>query len=268
MRMTKKKVFVAALAICLIATISMGTLAWFTAQDSVNNNFEVMDSLRNFEVDVWEIVDSNLDGTLEYIGKNVSGTNGTTYEDVVPGGSYMKEVYVENNSNNALADQYIKMEVTFTNYAALRAMVVDMSDLVEGEPLPVFDCTAMLEGAYFTTNQNDDAPWWYDETATRFEGNTATYVFYLKKVLKDADDAACLFKSVKIPETMDINDADYLIKTNGFEINVVAYAIQSANIKDPEGTSVLDHVRYAFGDPWTNSNSQPGTELYPEQELQ
>ena len=41
MKMTKKKVFVAALAICLIAIISMGTLAWFNATDDITNNFKV-----------------------------------------------------------------------------------------------------------------------------------------------------------------------------------------------------------------------------------
>ena len=38
MKMTKKKVFVAALAICLIAIISMGTLAWCNATDDITNN--------------------------------------------------------------------------------------------------------------------------------------------------------------------------------------------------------------------------------------
>ena len=44
MKLTKKKVFVAALAICLIAILSFGTLAWFSAGDSVKNEFYVADS--------------------------------------------------------------------------------------------------------------------------------------------------------------------------------------------------------------------------------
>ena len=259
MKMTKKKVFVIALTVCLIAIISMGTLAWFTAEDRVENKFEILDSLTNFEVDVWENVDPENDGTSAEVGRGVEGNVSTLYEDVTPGTSYVKEVYVENNSNNVLADQYIKVEVTFTNYAAIHAMSVDLSNPTSER----FDCTDMLEGVYFTTDQNDDAPWWYDETATRYENNTATYVFYLKKVLADTDDAVCLFKGVKIPETMDINDAAYLIETNGFQINVVAYAIQSANIKDPDGTSALDHARYAFGEAWANKDSLPDADLYP-----
>ena len=39
MKMTKKKVFIAALAICLVAIVSMGTLAWFTASDYVTNDW-------------------------------------------------------------------------------------------------------------------------------------------------------------------------------------------------------------------------------------
>ena len=59
MKMTKKKVFVIALAICLVAIISMGTLAWFNAQDAVTNDFMIADSDDDtpneiFSVDVWE----------------------------------------------------------------------------------------------------------------------------------------------------------------------------------------------------------------------
>ena len=41
MKLTKKKVFVAALALSLIAIISVGTLAWFQATDEVTNYFQV-----------------------------------------------------------------------------------------------------------------------------------------------------------------------------------------------------------------------------------
>ena len=259
MKMTKKKVFVTALAICLIAVISVGTLAWFTAEDNVENKFEIMDSLTNFEIDVWEVVDPDGDGVGTTVGFEEEGNVYTLYEDVVPGGSYMKEVYVENNSNNELATQYVKVEVTFTNYAAIRAMTIDLSDPTQ----ELYDCTNMLVDPNFSTDEQDSKAWWYDADATRIEDNKATYVFYLKTILADDDDAVCLFKGVEIPETMDINDAAYLYETNGFQINVVAYAIQSANIKDPSGSSDLDHARYAFGTPWSNSDSQPGTEYYP-----
>ena len=59
MKMTKKKVFLAALAVCLVAIISMSTLAWFSDSDQVNNEFLIADSDDNtaddiFNIDVWE----------------------------------------------------------------------------------------------------------------------------------------------------------------------------------------------------------------------
>ena len=67
MKLTKNKVLVVAIAICLIATLSMGTLAWFFDTDTITNKFPIADSLTSFEIDVWEKVpdgddaDSNCD---------------------------------------------------------------------------------------------------------------------------------------------------------------------------------------------------------------
>ena len=80
--------------------------------------------------------------------------------------------------------------------------------------------------------------------------------------LKDGQEI-CLFEGVTIPESMDINDAQYLMDTNGFNIKVVAYAIQAANIKKPGGTTVLDHAVYAFGNEWGDTARVPDSELYP-----
>ena len=56
--MNKKKVFILALAVCLIAILSMSTLAWFNAADDVTNKFMIADSdgdgTPDFSVSVWE----------------------------------------------------------------------------------------------------------------------------------------------------------------------------------------------------------------------
>ena len=58
MKMSKKKVFVTALALCLVAILSLGTLAWFNAADEITNRFMVADSdndnVPDFSVEVWE----------------------------------------------------------------------------------------------------------------------------------------------------------------------------------------------------------------------
>ena len=60
MKMNKKKVFTLALAVCLIAILSMGSLAWFTDSDEIKNEFMIagsddeQDPDKVFSVDVWE----------------------------------------------------------------------------------------------------------------------------------------------------------------------------------------------------------------------
>ena len=81
MKITKKKVFVSALIICLLAIVSMSTLAWFSASDSVKNEFYVADSDNPtddpediFSVAVWEKTpESDKD------------TDGYEYKEILPG---------------------------------------------------------------------------------------------------------------------------------------------------------------------------------------
>ena len=44
MKLSKSKVVALALAVCLIAILSMGSLAWFTDDDSVTNDFYIAGS--------------------------------------------------------------------------------------------------------------------------------------------------------------------------------------------------------------------------------
>ena len=87
MKMTKKKVFAAALAVCLVAILSMSTLAWFSAQDTVKNEFFVADSTDTdkndiFSVDVLERVDTDGNGVYD---ATLSSPNGFDYKDILPG---------------------------------------------------------------------------------------------------------------------------------------------------------------------------------------
>ena len=57
MKLNKKKVLVLALAVCLIATLSIGTLAWFSAEDEIKNDFLFAtddEGKPDFSVDVTE----------------------------------------------------------------------------------------------------------------------------------------------------------------------------------------------------------------------
>ena len=78
MKITKKKVLVAALAICLVAIISSGSLAWFNATDSVTNTFKVAtdDNVTDPAFSV-KVSETDLSG-----GETVDGV---TYYAVLPG---------------------------------------------------------------------------------------------------------------------------------------------------------------------------------------
>lgn len=231
--MSKKKLVTLAIVVIMIAILSYSTLAWFNAKDTVTNTFEISDSLSKFDVDVWEVVPGDTAGTTKEVGKGTKGaTDGAAFTDVLPGVEYQKTVHVTNSSNNVLADQYIKAEVTFTNYSALKKLGTS------GD----YDCTGMLIGGKFSAESTATTDWWYDANVTRTDAtaDTVTYTFYLKKVLKNEEDVV-LFEHVKLPETMDIDDVAGL-KTEGFEIEVVAFSVQTANIVTSDGSKPVHEL--------------------------
>lgn len=236
--MSKKKLFYLAIVVVMIAILSFSTLAWFYAEDKVTNKFEISDSLTKFDVDVWEVVPGDTEGTTKDVGKGTKGeTDGAAFKDVIPGVEYQKTVHVTNSSGNVLADQYIMAKVTFTNYSALKELGATSAD---------YDCTGMLTGGKFSADGTANCDWWYDAAATVVDNqkDTVTYTFYLKKVLKNGEDVV-LFDKVKLPESMDIEDVEDL-KNAGFDIKVVAYSVQSANIVDSTNLSAHEAAKAAF----------------------
>jgi len=211
MKLNKKKVFTIALAICLIAILSMGSLAWFSDTDSVTNDFMIADSADThdeiFSVDVWEYVD----------GETTKDDDGNVYEDILPGGRYHKEPYIE---NTGAYDQYIRVKVTVTNADAWIAALGNGYDL-----------GMMFEG--------------HDETAwTRFEAgeyngteNTYTMVFYLNYKLAP-DQKACLFNTVVIPKELTREDMVFI--GGGFDLTILAEAVQTENLGIDTTNDVLD----------------------------
>ena len=209
MRMTKKKVFVAALAVCLVAVLSMGTLAWFSAEDEVTNRFMIADSADSpdeiFSVDVWEYVDGDT---------TTKDQDGHTYKDILPGGRYHKEPYVENTGSY---DQYIRVTVTVNNADAWIAALGNGYDL-----------STMFEG-------HDESAW------TRYEvgeyngtNNTYTMVYYLNYKLAP-DATVCLFNTVVIPE--DLTQEDMTFIGGQFDLTILAEAVQTENLGDGVDTA-------------------------------
>jgi len=205
--MTKKKVFVVALAVCLLAVVSMGTLAWFSASEQVTNKFMIADSADSpdeiFSIDVWEYVNGDT---------SHKDTDGYTYANILPGTRYKKEPYVENTGSY---DQYVRVKVTVSNADAWIAALGNGYDL-----------GTMFEGY-------DDSEWTrYDagEYSTDKNGNSYyTMVFYLNRKLAPGD-TACLFKAVVIPS--ELTKEDMVFIGGHFELTILAEAVQTEHVGD------------------------------------
>ena len=217
MKLTKKKVFVAAIAICLIAIVSVGTLAWFSDSKSVTNNFLVAGSEdeadKIFSVKVWEKTP-----------ESDEDTDGYDYTNILPGSVYKKEAHVE---NTGLYDQYIRVTVTISDAQAWVDALganFDVADVFVG-----FDAT---KWTHIWNNMNG---------ATTVPSDLV-YVMYYKDVLESGKDIT-VFTDVKIPESLDQED---VAKFGGsFSIDVKADAVQTENVV-PDGTAAEDAAWAAF----------------------
>lgn len=218
MKLTKRKVFVVALAICLIAIVSMGTLAWFNANDEVTNNFLIADSTDDtpdkiFSVDVWE---DTPEGPKDQ--------DGAEYADILPGSLLDKEAHVENTGHY---DQYIRVTVTISDAAAWVGALganFNTGDLFIG-----FDETMWVHG-------------WNNMIGATTIPQDLVFVMYYKDVLTAGSDIT-LFTDVQIPTSLTKEQAAEF--DGGFSINIKAEAVQAENIV-PAGTSAYDAPKKAF----------------------
>lgn len=225
--MTKKKIFVLALAVCLLATLSMGSLAWFSAQDSVKNEFYIADSKEHtgnelFSIDVYEYTEKSPTDKVP---------TGDTFDEILPGDYLKKEPHV---ANTGFYDQYIRVTVTISDATAWLNAV--------GE---AFEIEGVFEG--FEADK-----WNHIEKKIEGETDTVTYVLYYTGILDGADtanDAAddvsdiTLFTHVNIPQSLTQEQAAAF--KGGFNIDVKAEAVQTENVV-PAGTAAADAAWAAF----------------------
>ena len=210
MNKTKKRVLIVALAVCLIATLSMGTLAWFTAEDEVTNKFMVGDSTtapdKVFGIDVWEEVDTNDDAVLETVGKGDTTENTATYQQILPGKVLPKKPYL---TNTGIHPQYVRAIVTVTEADILKAGMAHDWSQVEMF-LPGTSDKWELANKYYT---ND----------------TFVFVYYYNEVLAAGATTEKLFDAVVIPTELTKEQAAEMVE---FDVNVFGQAIQSEHLAD------------------------------------
>lgn len=204
MKNTKIKVLVITLAVCLLAIGSLGTLAWFTAEDEVTNKFLIADSEDDadeiFSIDVWEDATPEDTSDEEKLDK-------IEYKDIQPGDDRYKEVNIENTGYYA---QYVRAIVTVTGASVWQE--------VYGETFFALGNIA--------TDLNPDFV--VDRTVYDADADSITYTLYYNNVL-ESEKIVTLFTKVEISEDLDQEQAAKLVE-NKFNINVTAQAVQTENV--------------------------------------
>ena len=226
---TKSKALLLTLcAVLLVAASVMGTMAYLTSTDKVENTFTVGNV--TIKLDEAKV---NTDGTLV---EGAARVKANSYK-LLPGHTYTKDptVTVIKGSESS----YVRMKVTFNNAAQIIAMCTDpdfadeitgvenafplirMVNFVEANaakwdgiiPDNMVDTEDMLGSAkYFA----------YDEAA----GTLTYYFYYTETVAAPTADVVLpvLFDSITVPEWVT---GDQLAELNHFNITAVAEAIQA-----------------------------------------
>lgn len=207
MKFNKKKTVVTALILAAFALVSTSTLAWFSAQDYVKNDFFVTDSTETnpdkiFSIDVWEQRDTNGDGDFNEEGDK-EYANTLTYKDILPGDTLSKIAHVKNTGYHS---QYVRVTVTISDASAWldTESSISMADVFAGF----------------------DASKWTD-TSKKQDGDKITYVLYYNGILESNADIT-VFTGVNIPE--GLTQAQAASFNGAFTIDVLAEAVQTENV--------------------------------------
>ena len=214
MKNTKKKILVVALIISLVAIISIGSLAWFTAKDEVTNTIKLAD---DFEITVFEhnFNDPNTAVTTE----------GVTYTGIMPGQTIKKDPTVKNTGTHP---EWVRVKVTLSHYDevwenAIKAGEdgkIHLENIFTGYDPAIWEQADGDPVVVPAVTEGTPAP------------STVTITFYLRNKLEPYSDTTNnqykLFDSVTIPGELTSEQATAM---NGqFTIKVEAEAIQAENL--------------------------------------
>lgn len=224
---TKSKALLLTLcAVLLVAASVLGTMAYLTSSAEVKNTFTV----GKVEIKLDETDVTNPTGPR---------VQANSYK-LMPGTTYTKDptVTVLNGSEAS----YVRMKVTFNNATEIIALCTD-PEFADDGPTGVENAYPLIRMVKFveanaakwdgiipdnmveTGKMLADAKYFaYDKTA-----DTLTYIFYYRETVGAPDGDVklpVLFNSITVPEWAT---GEQLAKLEGFEINVVAEAIQAGS---------------------------------------
>lgn len=241
---TKTKALLMSLcAVLLVAASVLGTMAYLTDSKDVKNTFTVGNvaiKLDEAKVDEKGNLVKNQDDTLaDRVTQN-------EYK-LLPGHTYTKDPTVTVLAPSV--ESYVRMKVTFNKASALIAMCTDpeYGDEVTGveNAFPLIRMVKFVEAnaakwdGIIPDNMVDTEEMLADGKYFAYdaEADTLTYYFYYKETVEaptaDVKDVklATLFDSIKVPEWAT---GDQLKALQGFEINVVAEAIQADGFENAD----------------------------------
>lgn len=226
---TKSKALLLTLcAVLLIAASVLGTMAYLTSTDTVTNTFTI--GKVSIKLD---------EAKVDELGNVVSNDRVQANEyKLMPSRTYTKDptVTVLNGSDAA----YVRMKVTFNKATEIIALCTnpDMADEVTGveNAFPLIRMVNYTDTAelywdgllldnMFETEEMLAMPKYFAYDAAT---DTLTYYFYYNETVGAPDGDVklpVLFDSITVPEWAT---GEQLEQLEGFEINVVAEAIQAA----------------------------------------
>lgn len=227
MKTRSKALLLTLCAVLLVAASVMGTMAYLTSTDEVNNTFTV----------------GNVKITLDEAKVNTDGTPAAPAERVkaneyklLPGHTYTKDptVTVIKGSESS----YIRLKVTFNNATDIIAMCTD-PEYAEDGPTGVENAYPLIRMVKFVEanaakwdgiipdNMVDTENMLGNAKYFDVANDTLTYYFYYKDTVAAPDGdvkLATLFDSITVPEWVT---GEQLTALNNFKITAVAEAIQA-----------------------------------------
>lgn len=231
---TKTKALLMSLcAVLLVAASVLGTMAYLTDTQKVENTFTV----GNVSIKLDEAkVDENGTQVVDKDGNPVARVTRNAYK-LLPGHTYVKDPTVTVLTPSV--ESYVRMKVTFNNADKIIALCTDPE--FEGEVTGVENAFPLIRMVNFV--KANAAKWDgiipdnmvdTDEMLAQTKyfvadttNNTLTYYFYYNGTVAARDGNVVLptlFDSIKVPAWVT---GDQLAKLKDFQINVVAEAIQA-----------------------------------------
>lgn len=250
---TKTKALLMSLcAVLLVAASVLGTMAYLTDSKDVKNTFTVGNvaiKLDEAKVDEMGNLVKNQDDTL---------ADRVTHNEykLLPNHTYVKDPTV--TVLKPSVDSYVRMKVTFNKASQIIAMCTDpeYADEVTGveNAFPLIRMVNFVEAnaakwdGIIPDNMVDTEEMLADAKYFAYdaEADTLTYYFYYNEAVAAPTENVVLpvlFDSIKVPEWAT---NDQLKALEGFEINVVAEAIQADGFVDANGDPSADAAWTAF----------------------